>query len=159
MDIIVDFQAYKDNSNNFVIKECAVTTPNYCFIHHWVIAPPHNFYNLSKDRRKEAIWLQLNHHGLKWSDGHIKYRDFLNELRVICSEKSRVLAKGREKCDFLTAVLGVSVIDLEIYGAPSIKTPLQDTYLPVLRCFYHCKHNKHACALTNAFKLKIWVTV
>lgn len=154
MDIIIDCQAYKDNLNNFIIKECAVTTPDYCFIHHWVIAAPYDFYRLSKQKRKKAIWL---HHGLKWCDGHIKYNDFLKELRHICSGSSRIFAKGKEKCEFLTGILGLSVIGMDNYWAPCIKTLLQDTYLPVWRCFYHSKHKKHVCALANAYKLKFWM--
>lgn len=158
MDIIIDFQAFKDNDNNFVVKECAITTTDYCFIHHWVIAPPYDFYKLSTQKRREATWLQLNGHGLKWCDGRIRYGEFIKELRHMCAKKSRVFSKGREKCEFLTGILGVSVIAMDNYGIPSIKTLMQDTYIPLLRCFYHNKHKKNICALTNAYKLMLWCT-
>lgn len=157
MDIIVDFQAFKDNCNNFIVKECAVTSPDYCFIQHWIIAPPYDFYTLSSQKRKEAIWLQLNYHGLKWSDGGIKYSVFLNELQKVCSKGIRIFAKGSDKCDWLKVILNTNIIDLEGFNVPRFKALMQTTYIPVLRCFYHCKDKKRICALTNAYKLKLWV--
>jgi len=67
MDIVVDFQAFKNNNNEFIIKECAVVDIDYSFIEHWVVAPPSDFYELTRERRKAAVRLGINHHGLGWT--------------------------------------------------------------------------------------------
>lgn len=157
MDIIVDFQAFKDNCNKFIVKECAVTSPDYPFFQHWIIASPYDIYTLTSHRRKEAIWLQLNYHGIKWSDGGIKYSAFIKELQKVCSNGTRVFGKGSEKCNWLKDILNINIVNLEEFNVTRFKNLIQTTYMPVLRCFYHCKDKKHICALTNAYKLKLWM--
>jgi hypothetical protein len=158
MDVIIDFQAFKDNNNEFVIKECAVVAVDNSFVEHWVVAPPYEFHVLKKDKRREAVWIKQNHHGLSWSDGGISYKSFQDELRLVCCDVSRVFVKGKEKTEFIKGLLkNAVIINLEDYNTPRLKRLMLNSYLPVLRCFRHCKHKNYICALSNADKLKMWV--
>lgn len=157
MDFIIDFQGFTDNSNNFIFKECAITSTDYFFIQHWVIAPPYDFYTLSRQKRKDAIWLQLNFHGMKWEDGGIKYDSFLRELKHLCSKANRIFVKGCSKRIWLKNILKSDIIDLDEAHVPRLKDLMQSSFLPVPRCFYHCQDKNHICALNNAFKLKLWL--
>lgn len=157
MDIVIDFQAFKDNYNEFIVKECAVVAIDGSFIEHWVVAPPYEFLVLKKDKRREAVWVKQNYHGLSWGDGGISYQAFQDELRQVCFEVSRVFVKGKEKAEFLKTLLKSNIINLEEYNTPRLKKLMLNSYLPVLRCFRHCKHKKYICALSNADKLKMWV--
>jgi hypothetical protein len=157
MDIVVDFQAFTDNNNQFVIKECAVISVDHSFVEHWIVAPPYSFYDLKKEKRREAVWLKLNHHGLRWDDGGIDYNTFIKELRNVCCGARRIFAKGRQKCAFIEKVLHKEVTDLEEFGAPTLKSFMQTLNPSVLRCFRHLKHKKFICALTVAEKLKFWI--
>ena len=85
MELVLDFQGFKDNENGFVIKECAVLAVDNGFMENWIVSPPYDFYTLTKEKRKEASWLKINHHGLKWDDGVIAYETFLKELKFACS--------------------------------------------------------------------------
>lgn len=157
MDIVLDFQAFKDNNNEFIIKECAVVAIDGSFVEHWVIAPPYEFYMLKKEKRREAVWVKQNYHGLSWGDGGISYKAFQDELRQVCSDVCRVFVKGNEKAEFLKTLVKKDVINLEDYNTPRLKRLMFNSYLPVLRCFRHCKDKKYICALSNADKLKLWI--
>lgn len=157
MDIILDFQAFKDNNNDFIIKKCAVVAIDGSFVEHWIVAPPYEFYMLKKDKRREAVWVKQNYHGLSWGDGGISYGAFQDELKQVCSDVRRVFVKGKEKTEFLKTLLKNDVINLEDYNTPRLKKLMFNSYLPVLRCFRHCKHKKYICALSSADKLKLWV--
>jgi len=100
MDVVVDIQAFIDNNNCFIVKECAVVSVDGSFVEHWIVAPPYDFYELNKKKRQETVWLRLNHHGLRWDDGGIEYRTFIDNLKSVCFGTRRVFAKGREKCLF-----------------------------------------------------------
>lgn len=157
MDVVIDFQAFKDNCNEFIIKECAVVSIDGSFVEQWVVAPPYEFHCLKKEKRREAVWVKQNYHGLSWGDGGISYQAFQDELRLVCSGVNRVFVKGKEKSEFLKTLLKNHIVNLEEYNTPRLKKLMFNSYLPVLRCFHHCKHKSYICALTNADKLKIWV--
>lgn len=157
MDIVVDFQAFRNNFNQYIIKECAVVDVDGSFVENWLVAPPYNFYNLSKAKRKESVWLTLNYHGLKWDDGGLCYSSFLDELRTLCKDAQNIFVKGKEKADYLQSILNRNVTDLERYNAPSLKELLKTSKIPLLRCYRHSKQKQYFCALTNVEKLKLWV--
>lgn len=127
------------------------------YVEHWIVAPPYEFYMLKKDKRREAVRVKQNYHGLSWGDGGISYGAFQDELKQVCSDVRRVFVKGTEKTEFLTTLLKNDVINLEDYNTPRLKKLMFNSYLPVLRCFRHCKHKKYICALSSADKLKLWV--
>lgn len=51
----MDFQAFTDNNNGFIIKECAVISIDNAFVEHWVVAPPYSFYDLNKQKEKQPF--------------------------------------------------------------------------------------------------------
>lgn len=110
-----------------------------------------------KEKRREAVWVKQNYHGLSWGGGGISYQAFQDELRLVCSGVNRVFVKGKEKSECLKTLLKNHIVNLEEYNTPRLKKLMFNSYLPVLRCFHHCKHKSYICALTNADKLKIWV--
>lgn len=157
MDIVVDFQGFTDNNNKFVIKECAVLSVDHSFVEHWIVRPPYGFYELTKQKRKEAVWLKSNHHGLRWDDGGIQYHNFIEDLRNVCCGVRQIFAKGKEKCATLKFILCREVIDLGELNTPSLKSLMKGVHPLGLRCFRHCKNKRHVCSLSIVDKLRSWI--
>jgi len=153
----VDVQGFCGNGNQFVVKECAVLSTTNPHVQHWIVAPPYDFYDLTKPKRKTASWIKNNHLGLAWSDGGVEYNQFATDLRAVCYEASRVFVKGEEKTAFIAQLLNTEVVDVGDHGAPQLKTLMRCANVPVLRCLRHCKDKNTVCALSVADKLKYWI--
>ena len=119
----------------------------------WIVSPPYDFYTLTKEKRKEASWLKINHHGLKWDDGVIAYDAFLKELKFVCSKAGIVYMKGREKCEFIRTLLNVHVVDLFDFGTPNLKNLLLDD--DSTSCYRHRYH--HVCSMRIVNCLRDWI--
>ena len=154
MEIVIDFQGFKDNNNEFIIKELAVRPLNRKFAIHKIVLPPFEYETLDYEKRKEVQWLYLFYHGLQWDSGSEPYDTMLYELKELCYFCKKIYVKGEEKAHFLRALLQREVIELGALGCPSVKE-LSSEYL----CVFHRekKNNNYVCALDNAYKLKTWI--
>jgi hypothetical protein len=93
---VVEFQAFKDNDNKFIIKELAVVGDSIkCQI---LFKPPYSITQLDDKMRRTARWL-TRHHGIRWDDGCIAYNESL--ITTLCAPFKTIYTKGREKAEFL----------------------------------------------------------
>jgi len=93
---VVEFQAFKDNYNRFIIKELAVVGGSLnCQV---LFRPPYSITQLNDKMRRTARWL-TRHHGLHWDDGSITYNESL--ISALCIPFKIIYTKGREKAEFL----------------------------------------------------------
>lgn len=135
---VVEFQAFQDNDNRFIIKELAVVGGSLnCQI---IFKPPYGVASLNDKMRRTARWL-TRHHGIRWDDGSIPYNESL--ITALCIPFKVIYTKGREKAEFLR---GFHPNVREIVG-PSIS----DLYITSVDCImgYHKK-----CALCAACTLQ-----
>lgn len=94
---VVEFQAFKDNSNNFIIKELAIVSDS--LICQLIFSSPYEFHNLNEKMRRTARWLTRHHHYINWDDGKVQYNKEL--IRTLCSPFDVIYSKGLEKVKFL----------------------------------------------------------
>jgi hypothetical protein len=144
----VDFQGFKDNKNNFIIKELALCTTDGLYIQHWLVKSPYEFKNLNYHRRKDSKWVEKNYHGIAWDDGDITFKNLLKKL----SKHSGIFfVKGHEKKEFLLHYFEFVYNIDRLADCPSLKI------LPFSghRCFNH--RNLRVCSLDNALKLVNWI--
>lgn len=152
-DYIIDIQGFKDNRNEFIVKEIAVTRTDGCFfLRHWIVKPPYNFKTLSPEYRRQANFNTHCYHGIPWDEGRASFNYVKRQLEVLLSFK-RVFVKGQEKRDFLQRILkNARVEDLD--QIPSLKK-LTSRYVSNI-CYYH-KFDNFVCALENVFKIQTYL--
>lgn len=157
-DFIIDIQAFKNNNNGLLIKECAVLTTTGEEIHHWIILPPFDYYELTKNKRKKNKWLTLNHHEIDCNDGSISYQLFLRQLKLCFLKAKNIFVKDKEKTVLLNSISKREVLNLEDIGVSSLKTMRTTPGYPLLQCQRHSMQEGYICALENACKLLHWLS-
>lgn len=97
MEAVVEFQAFSDNNNRFLLKELAIVGLGYQT--QLVFAPPFDKSLLNSKARRTARWLTRNYHKIAWEEGRIPFRESL--LRNLLKPFAVVHTKGLEKAQFL----------------------------------------------------------
>lgn len=153
--VIVDLQGFKDNTNNFIVKEFSFATKNMKFSD--IIQSTCTFDDLSAPKQKSSNWLTQNFHGITWYDGDIDVNELLHTIKPIFSNKI-VFIKGEEKVIWLKNLLRDSlqkIVNVETLGC---NLNLQkNAEMFGLMCSKHKRmsHNLH-CALNNVGKIFDW---
>jgi hypothetical protein len=100
-------------------------------------------------------WLTRNWHGLDLHMGHVPYGELYDILKNETAPFRYVFAKGLEKCNFLSAIIGRPVIELgKYFDVPKLASlPPTST-----KCDLYCHQTeKFICAVKNCSKLKMWI--
>jgi hypothetical protein len=149
---VCEFQAFQDNNNEFIIKECVVIDLTYRMYTHLHFLPPYDFCKLDSRKQRSARWLKERFHGLRWEDGTTMYS--LETLRAILQPFSTIYTRGLQKCNFLNAFVSHNANVVDCTTSFSNKTI--DVQCPI------AEHNgtvSMRCALRNAINLTEHLTV
>ena len=141
MPLVLDVQGFKNEKNQFLIKEFAGYNGSYTF--HCIFKPPFEYEDLSKEYKKQANWLMAYHHCIDWEAGFTDYNLFPNIIQHLTKNVVQVYVKGKEKADYLSKFLKTPVLTLP--ESP----PLQQQQKS---CFFHSR-DICMCALTNVYTL------
>lgn len=160
--VVLDIQCFKDNNNEYIVKEVCVLdiTTNTILLHH-IVKPPCDRDFLSAAKQRETYWLTKHCHGLEWDQGDIKYYTLIDKLRVCLHNRSIIYVKGLQKKRYVLKYLvtntnsTVNVIDVFEIGCQSLNTVFNTTDNQI-RCIKH-KTVRHKCALSNCTLLKAWI--
>lgn len=158
--VVLDFQSFKDDNNEFVVKEATVidvTTGTVLF--HRLAHPPYDRSLLSEAKRRENRWLTKRYHGLEWNVGDTPYVETIDKLRACLDGRSTVYVKGLEKKRFvennLITYSGTSVIDMSDLGCGSLNA-VTCSSPGTFRCARHGSADMR-CALANCTSLRGWL--
>ena len=146
MDLILDFQGFKDNTNQFIIKELAIVSKDAKYFQHWTVKSPFSYWDLNIQQQKSCFWNTKYHHGLTWQMGDITIQE-LHFLLTDILKDCCVFVKGKEKADYIQEHFPNCYV-MELTDFPSLKSLTK----PKIQCFYH-RDSKLSCALNNVFKL------
>jgi len=156
---IVDFQAFKDEYNRYILKEMAIIPVYTDEAAHCLIKPPHALSKLSSNCRASVYYLLKNHHGIFWEDGYMNFIDAIRLLKDMTENAEKILIKGSERARFIEKVTGKPTVDFDSLQCPRAK------HLPSVSsapdCFYY-RHSPtyhtyfEACSLRRVYKLKKW---
>lgn len=153
---IVDFQAFKDRKNCYILKELAVISVESGEIAHCIIKPPYSSDLLSDKCRRQVDYVVSHHHGISWEDGYMKYVDAIRLIRDMTRSATKILIKGSERAKLIRKLTGKPTVDFDTLKCPKAKN-LQDSPFCV-ECFYsgHTARFYEACSLRRVYKLKQW---
>jgi len=162
---VVDFQAFKDGQNRFLLKELAIISCNVNKIVHCIIKPPFGFNFLILEKQKRHIqWLMENYHGINWEDGYLSPRAAMALFRETVRDADILLIKGSERCTFLRKLFPyLTVLDLDDLGCPPAR--LLEIPANAPECFYYSHistnlaYKECVCSLKQAYKFKVWCEV
>lgn len=150
--IIVDVQGFKNQNNEFIIKELVIGTSEHTQI--FLIKPPYPFSALTLEERKRVWWIERNR-GYRWSEGHIDYKEFKRLIKPYF-KKRKIIVKGEEKVKWVRELCEhENVLDISNKGLPNLET-LSNLYCKDMfsyNCFNHLKY----CALKNVICIKKWL--
>lgn len=173
---IIDMQGFKDDSNNFIVKELSFLTKNIKFSE--IIKSPHAFDCLSSRSQNIANWLIQNYHGLAWNDGYITVAELRKTILPILRNKI-LYVKGEEKVEWIRSILdekneeNLLIVNIEIIGCdftlhndvisdnssdfPESVEIFEKRQESQICCSKHkAKPRTFNCALRNVVKLKKW---
>lgn len=155
--ITIDAQGFKNDNNEFIFKELAITFNNNEY-QNFLIEPPFPFERLSRNKQKEAIWLRNNHHHLNWNDGSVSFKSVQNFLKENICITTDIYVKGIEKTEWIKDILGDNwyqvVVNIEDLGCENLKS-LQKNKPPIIQCPHH--YTTGCCALKTSFLIRSFV--
>lgn len=137
---ILDVQGYLINKTEFIPKELAIFDGEK--VSHYIFKPPFKYYQLTKDDRKQVVWLENYYHGLMWGVGWTSLQSFKNILQYETKNDSIIYVKGFEKTNFIRKYLG-NIVQEYPETEFSLRNINRQPY-----CFYHNIPYGH-CALVN----------
>lgn len=161
MEYVIDFQGFRDDGNNYIIKELSVQpikNAKFCGVcDQYLFLPPFDYRHLSEKTKKVNEWINKNYLGLSWNCGLKEY----SELPVILQKYIHgkcIYIKGHEKKIALQKELNcyVKIVNIETLKCPSLSVlKNQSIYLWQERCPY--EHSSINCALSNVFYITKWI--
>lgn len=157
MDVIIDFQCFKDNQDNIIPKEVAICAVDQDFIGHWITLPFCRPNELGQTIRQQNDWLTRNHHGIEWCDGDISVKKVYRNLEEVCRSVNRIYVRGQIKAELLGRITTRTIINLETDTdcPPFAKLPWSDSH-----CIRHALkpgHLRYSCALNNVKRVQLWL--
>jgi hypothetical protein len=174
---LIDFQGFIGENREMVVKEMVILKTSSggrdVRYRHYEFCPPYNFKRLKKEERRQACWLNFNHHGLEWESGNVAYDRLPSIVRnlggMIGSEDEEqvynVYVKGLEKTKFIRSLIQSNelqfwnLVELGTAGCPNFKTLYKGgKTTSIVPCPSHRGHHKGVCSLKNVFALYKWMS-
>lgn len=125
MEFIVDFQAFKDLTNRFIIKELTILSENGCLSKTFMFKPPIPFNRLPQKLQKQTRWLEQFYHGIRWSSGDTSYGDIVKIFSDLIL-KGDIFVTDIKKKQCLEEILlpffeDIKIFNLQDFGCPGLK--------------------------------------
>jgi len=149
----VDISCYLNNDDSYFVKELTILCVNTLQVNTWFFESPYDYMCQTRKQFSRNSWVYRNLHGIFWEYGHLPQDKLGDVLKTTISpdrhfEDVKIYSKGREKCKFLTEVLGHEVENL--FQCSKM------TELPVIEqtCEFHKYHKdsvKKHCTLYKSF--------
>lgn len=141
MVLIIDFQGFKIENNQFVVKELAAYDGYR--VSHYVFEKPFDFKHLQRKYQKQSNWLSRHYHCIDWVAGDVPLSKLDGILQRLSNAESEIYVKGREKINYLRRFINKPLLELDEQPRLIKSTPM---------CFYHTKSNC-VCSLSNVYYL------
>lgn len=141
MAAVVEFQAFYDNNDKFVIKEFVIVGDS--FQTQVIFKSPYCKCTLNDKQQRAARWLIRHFHGIKWEEGNIEYNE--NLISSLCSNFQIIYTKGYDKVQFLKR------FHSKVYELPPVQLYVSPTEDVKSVCLLpHHNNDRFKCALRCA---------
>lgn len=148
---IVEFQAFRNNNDRFIIKELVFLDLLTYVVYPFYFKPPFPFTFLNGKAKRTNNWMTKNFHHLQWNEGLVSYTDLHNIMYHFCNKFSNIYTRGLEKRNMIKTYSYGSVVDVNV--------PKDFSYQYGNICDFakDPKHGQLHCALQNAYRLAAYL--
>lgn len=144
---IIEFQAFRGNADEFIVKELVVLDVVKYIMYTFLFKPPHSFNKLDTKAKITNKWMSKHLHRIKWNEGHVDYESLNNILYYFCSKFDTIYTRGSEKCKWLQMYTRSRVYDITVDKGYDVR------HCRLCECVNDKRHAKTHCAMRNAFRL------
>src|SRR5436190_12693072 len=149
---VIEFQAFKDNNDKFIVKELAIVDLYSHILYHFLFKPPFSFNSLNSKARRTNRWITNYFNHIFWLDGFVSYNKLDSIMYRFCSKFKTIYTNGEEKRRwiqmFTTNIVENHPISKE-FPAP------KDVDCLAVSGEKHAKSN---CATKNAYRLSEFIS-
>lgn len=110
---IVEFQAFKGNQNEFIIKELVIYDLYSDVSNYFLFKPPYTFSNLTPKSARTNKWLSNNYHYISWNEGFTNYKELENIIYLYCDKYKTIYTTGEEKRKFISMYTSSDVVNFK----------------------------------------------
>ena len=149
---VVEFQAFKNNSGRFIVKELVIYDITTHVVNYFVFKPPFRICKLNHKAFKTNNWVTSNYHYISWDEGFIEYKELSNILRHYCRQYQEIYTSGYEKSKFIGKYTKGPIFNVEL---PHAFLPNNYDGLCIgIRC---PQHKLNHCALSRAYRVGAFI--
>lgn len=109
-ECVIEFQAFRNNENSFVIKELALLELSNGVVRYFIFKPPFPLRSLLLNQYRTNKWLTKSFHHISWEEGSIDYTELENIMVHYCNQFKKIYTSGDEKRRFIQKFTNYPVI-------------------------------------------------
>jgi len=114
--VVIDIEALWSNQKSYVIKEIAIVTKHEVYAAR--VQSPKNIKSLVQTNK----WLKKFRHNIDWEDEGVPFFIVSRNISRMIRPGVCIKAKGKDKCDRLSHILGINIENVEDTGCPKINS-------------------------------------
>lgn len=143
----VEFQAFRNNQNKFIIKELAFLDISTNVVNYFLFKSPFPFRQLNNKSSRTNVWLMKHLHHIGWDEGFTQYKELDNIMKHYCEQYDEIYTSGVEKTKWI-----------QTYGASNVtNVTLDKTFSTQFNglCIgvKNQQHKMSSCALSRAYRV------
>lgn len=154
MEYIVDFHAFKEPINNYVIKDMAILNINDGLLKHYTFKPPFEWDMLPIKYKVENKWLENHCIHKNWVTGDVEYTELKNVLNEL-SKAKKIYVKGDQKSAWLKNYMN-NICNLEGNNTLALRELRK---IGTFKCnlhYYYEKKKDVNCVECNVKAIYLW---
>lgn len=147
---IIEFQAFKDNKNDFIVKELVILDLFTNIPYYFLFRPPYSFKDCNIKSRRCNKWLTDNFHHICWNEGFVDYYDLDQIMVHFCKQFNTIYTTGNEKAKWISTYTTSKVVEF------NFTKDFRDVKIVHLCNNVENTQHKHLnCALAKAYKMSL----
>lgn len=144
---VVEFQAFRNNKDKFIIKELAFFDISTNVVNYFLFKPPFAFRKLNSKSSRTNKWLTNHLHRISWNEGFTQYKELDSIMYHYCQQYDEIYTSGEEKSKWI-----------EMYCTSDVMSvTLDKNFIPELNglCIgvKNPLHKLSNCALSRAYRV------
>ncbi len=154
MDIkacVIDFQAFRNNEDRFIIKELVILDLLTFVAYPFTFEAPYSFNRLNAKAKITNKWLTKHFHRIHWYEGFISYSNLHSIIFNFCKQYSHIYTRGLEKRNWIQTYTHGQVYDI------TIEKDFNNYLGNICVAARDPKHGQTHCALQNAYRLAAYL--
>lgn len=148
---VIEFQAFRGNSDKFIIKELVILDLLTFVVNPFTFEAPFSFNKLNSKAKRTNKWLTKHFHHIQWYEGYIAYTNLHSIMFQFCKQYTHIYTRGLEKKNWIQRYTHGKVFDI------NIDKNFRYQHANCCVTVNNPKHGQTHCALRNAYRLSSYL--